>query len=40
VLDRREDGLEAIRAGRGAQHNVDVGMRGDRDETLTPAQAI
>ena len=36
-LDRREDGVERGRAGRGEQHDVGVGMRRDLDQALGPA---
>ena len=34
MLDRREDRLEPVGAARGAQHEIDVGMRGDGDEAV------
>ena len=36
-LDRREHRFERRRARRGAEHDVDVGMRGDRDQPVGPA---
>ena len=33
-LDRREHGVERRRAGRGEEHDVGVGMRGDGDQAL------
>ena len=33
-LDGGEDGLEAVGPGRGAQHEVGVGMRRDRDQSI------
>ena len=36
ALDRRQHRLEAGGAGRGAEHDVDVGMRGDRNEAVAP----
>ena len=39
LLDRREHRLERLGAGRRAQHDVDVRMRGDRDQPVAAAAA-